>query len=182
MSLVNLVGKAIFFLIAVVLVLMGLGLVLSAAWEVVSALRGGQLGAYNLLNSVGLIIVSVAVIDLSKFVLEEYVLHTRQLGALPEARQSLTKFMTIIIIAFALEALVVTFEIAREKTFHLLLYPAGVMVTAVVTLVGVGAFQWMTRAGEAEMTEGEGDQVPDEDEQETEEAFSPGTRAAPGRG
>lgn len=164
MSLIDLVGKAIFFLIAAVLVLMGLGLVLAGTWEVMGALLAGQFGAFNLLNSVGLIIVSVAIIDLSKFVLEEYVLHTRQLRALPEARQSLTKFMTIIIIAFALEALVATFEVGREKRFDELLYPAGVMVTAVLTLVGLGAFQWLTRAGEAEMPEGAGDPVPKKSE------------------
>jgi uncharacterized protein YqgC (DUF456 family) len=96
---------------------MGLGLVLSGAFEAARALIGGQLGAFSLLNSVGLIIVSVAIIDLSKFVLEEYVLHSRQLRSLPEARQSLTKFMTIVIIAFALEALVTTFEVGRDKMF-----------------------------------------------------------------
>jgi hypothetical protein len=52
-----------------------------------------------------MIIVSVAIIDVSNFVLEGYVLHSRQLRSLPEARQSLTKLITIIIIAFALEAL-----------------------------------------------------------------------------
>jgi hypothetical protein len=160
MAVVELVGKAIFFVIAVVLVLMGLGLVISGTFEAGQAFFQGQVGAFSLLNSVGLIIVSVAIIDLSKFVLEEYVLHSRQLRSLPEARQSLTKFMTIIIIAFALEALVTTFEVAREKMFYMLLYPAGVMVTAIIALVGLGAFQWLTRAGEAEMREGTGDKIP----------------------
>jgi hypothetical protein len=163
MSVVDVVGKAIFFLIACVLVAMGLGLVVSGAFEAGRALIRGQLGAFSLLNSVGLIIVSVAVIDLSKFVLEEYVLHSRQLRSLPEARRSLTKFMTIVIIAFALEALVTTFEVGREKMFHMLLYPAGVMVTAIIALVGLGTFQWLTRAGEAEMREGAGDQLREED-------------------
>jgi hypothetical protein len=173
MSVVDVVGKVIFFLIACVLVVMGLGLVLSGAFEAARALIGGQLGAFSLLNSVGLIIVSVAIIDLSKFVLEEYVLHSRQLRSLPEARQSLTKFMTIVIIAFALEALVTTFEVGRDKMFHMLLYPAGVMVTAIIALVGLGAFQWLTRAGEAEMREGAGDQLRDEDRDEgTEGALS----------
>lgn len=180
MAVIELVGKVIFFVIAVVLVLMGLGLVISGTFEAGKAILQGQVGAFSLLNSVGLIIVSVAIIDLSKFVLEEYVLHSRQLRSLPEARQSLTKFMTIIIIAFALEALVTTFEVAREKLFYMLLYPAGVMVTAIIALVGLGAFQWLTRAGEAEMREGSGDQIPDEDsDEETEEPFARLTEGGP---
>jgi hypothetical protein len=173
MAVIELVGKVIFFVIAVVLVLMGLGLVISGTLEAGKAIFQGQVGAFSLLNSVGLIIVSVAIIDLSKFVLEEYVLHSRQLRSLPEARQSLTKFMTIIIIAFALEGLVTTFEVAREKLFYMLLYPAGVMVTAIIALVGLGAFQWLTRAGEAEMREGTGDQVPDkESDEDMEDPFA----------
>jgi hypothetical protein len=82
--------------------------------------------------------------------------------------------MTIVIIAFALEGLVATFEVAREKLFHMLLYPAGVMVTAIVALVGLGAFQWLTRAGEAEMREGAGDEVPDQEDEEQGEGPFPG--------
>jgi hypothetical protein len=61
----------------------------------------------------------------------------------------------------------------RALPFHMLLYPAGVMVTAIIALVGLGAFQWRTRAGEAEMREGAGDQVPDEEPgKETEGPFA----------
>lgn len=157
------IGKALFFLIAMVLVAMGLGLVLAGSWEAIRSMLQGEFGAFNLLNSIGLIIVSVAVIDLAKFVLEEYVLNTRQLRSMPEARRSLTKFMTIIIIAFSLESLVATFEVGREEQFEALIYPAALMVTAVLALVGLGAFQWLTRAGEREMIEGSGDPVQDDE-------------------
>lgn len=150
----DIISKTLFLLIAMALVAMSLALVVAGVWETVANVVGGGFGAFSLLNSIGLIIVSVAIIDLSKFIIDEYVLHTRELRAAREARQSLTKFMTIIIIAFALEALVAAFEVAREKMFETLLYPAGLMVTAVLALVGLGAFQWLTRAAEREMPEG----------------------------
>lgn len=46
---------------------------------------------------------------------------------LREARRSMTKFMTIIIIALSLEAVVGIFKAAREKDFQAMLYPAAVM-------------------------------------------------------
>lgn len=151
------IGKILFLLVAMALLIMGLGLVIAGIWETVASLIEREFGAFSLLNSVGLIIVSVAIIDLSKFVIEEYVLHTRELRAVREARRSLTKFMTIIIIAFALEALVATFEVAREQRFQTLLYPGGLMVTAVLALVGLGVFQWLSRAAERGMPEGPAD-------------------------
>jgi hypothetical protein len=165
-KLFDLFGKFMFFLIALVLVVMGVVLAVTGVWEAFEGIRDQGLGASSLLNSVGFIVVSVAIIDLSKFVVEEYVLHDRELPALPEARRSLTKFMTIIIIALALESLVATFEVSREKLFPQLVYPAVLMLTSVLTLVGVGAFQWMTRAGERKMIEGAGDAIqgPEADE------------------
>lgn len=178
-KLFDLFGRFMFFLIAVALALMGFVLALTGSWRAVRSVWTEGLGAFDFLNSVGFIIVSVAIMDLSKFVLEEYVLHTRQLRAMPEARRSLTKFMTIIIIAFALEALVATFELSREKMFERLLYPAALMLTAVATLIGVGAFQWMTRAGEREMIEGAGDPTSEEElEQEEDEAGEARLRGA----
>jgi hypothetical protein len=53
--------------------------------------------------------------------------------------------MTIIIIALSLEAVVGIFEAGREKNFPELLYPAAVMAVAVLALVGLGAFQFLSR-------------------------------------
>ena len=59
----------------------------------------------------------------------------RELRSPGEARRSLTKFMTIIIIALSLEAVVGIFEVGREKNFEALLYPAAVMAVAVLALI-----------------------------------------------
>ena len=60
----------------------------------------------------------------------------RELRSPAEALRSLTKFMTIIIIALSLEAVVGIFEAGREKQFEQLVYPTLVMAAAVSALVG----------------------------------------------
>ena len=67
------------------------------------------------MSGVGLLIVSLAIADVAKFVVEENVLGEHELRSPGEARRSMTKFMTIIIIALSLEAIVGIFEAAREK-------------------------------------------------------------------
>ena len=97
------------------------------------------------MNGVGLLIVSLAIVDVAKFVFEENLVRERELRAPAEALRSLTKFMTIIIIALSLEAVVGIFGAGRDKRFEQLLYPALVMVSAVLALVGLGAFQYLSR-------------------------------------
>jgi hypothetical protein len=59
-----------------------------------------------LLDSIGLIVIAMAVFDVSKFLLEEEVFRIRDKGSLPDARERLTKFLVIIAVAVSLEALV----------------------------------------------------------------------------
>ena len=65
-----------------------------------------------------------------------------------EARRSLTKFMTIIIVALSLEALVLVFETKQEQV-SALVYPSIVMGVAVLALVGLGMFQWLSSKADA---------------------------------
>jgi hypothetical protein len=109
------------------------------------------------MNGVGLLIVSLAIVDVAKFVVEENVVRERELRSPGEARRSLTKFMTIIIIALSLEAVVGIFEAGREKNFEEMLYPAAVMAAAVLALVGLGAFQFLSRLAQSEPIANEDD-------------------------
>jgi hypothetical protein len=141
-------NKIIYLSIALVLMLLALVLVVGAAWALVTQAVAGESHAFNLLHSVGLIIVSVAVFDVGKFLFEEEVLHERELRSIREARRSLTKFMTIIIVALSLEALVLVFETKQEQV-SALLYPSIVMGSAVLALVGLGVFQWLSSKADA---------------------------------
>jgi hypothetical protein len=139
----------LFVVVAAALCALAISMVVAGAWQLVRGAFGGEVGIFNLMNGVGLLIVSLAIIDVAKFVVEENVVRERELRSPVEARRSLTMFMTIIIIALSLESVVGIFEAGRDKTFDQLIYPAMVMVTAVLALVGLGLFQFLSRSQSA---------------------------------
>jgi hypothetical protein len=150
-------SRVLFVLVALALYGLSLSLVVAGVWQLVLGALGGQVGIYNLMNGVGQLIVSLAIVDVAKFVVEENVVRERELRSPAEARRSLTKFMTIIIIALSLEAVVGIFEAEREKNFEDLIYPSAVMAVAVFALVGLGGFQFLSRLSQSEPATGEDD-------------------------
>ena len=110
-------ARVLFVLVALALFTLAISLVVSGSWQLVRGAFGGQIGIYNLMNGVGLLIVSLAIADVAKFVVEENVVRDREMRSPAEALRSLTKFMTIIIIALSLEGVVGIFEAGREKKF-----------------------------------------------------------------
>jgi hypothetical protein len=141
-------NKIMYLAIALVLMLLAVVLVAMAAWTLIARTLAGESGIFHLLHSVGLIIVSVAIFDVGKFLFEEEVVHDRELRSIREARRSLTKFMSIIIVAMSLEALVLVFEMKQEQV-SFLLYPSALMGSAVLALVGLGVFQWLSSKADA---------------------------------
>ena len=150
-------ARLLFVMVALALFALAITLVISGAWQLVRGAFGGEIGIFNLMNGVGLLIVSLAIADVAKFVVEENVVRERELRSPAEALRSLTKFMTIIIIALSLEAVVGIFEAGREKQFDQLVYPAVVMAAAILALVGLGAFQFLSRRSQREAAAGSDD-------------------------
>jgi hypothetical protein len=134
---------ATFYFSLATLFLMGLALLMLglAAWETWHAVTGGEV--LSVLESVGLVIIGFALIETAKFVAEEEILRRKELRSAVEARRSLTKFITIIIIATSLEALVMIFEASRIEVSHAV-YPALLFGTAMFALIALGAFQWLS--------------------------------------
>jgi hypothetical protein len=150
-------ARLLFVLVALALFTLAISLVASGAWELVRGAFGGEIGIYNLMNGVGLLIVSLAIADVAKFVVEENVIRERELRSPAEALRSLTKFMTIIIIALSLEGVVGIFEAGREKQFDQMIYPTLVMAAAISALVALGAFQFLSRRSQREAAAGADD-------------------------
>jgi hypothetical protein len=150
-------SRCLFVLVALALFALATSLVVSGVWALVRGALGGEIGIYNLMNGVGLLIVSLAIVDVAKFVVEENVVRERELRSPAEALRSLTKFMTIIIIALSLEAVVGIFEAGREKNFPELVYPTIVMAGAIFALVGLGLFQFLSRRSQREAAAGADD-------------------------
>jgi hypothetical protein len=142
-------SRVLFVMIALALYGLAIAMVVAGSWQLIRGGIGGQVGIYSLMSGVGLLIVSLAIADVAKFVVEENVVRERELRSPGEARRSLTKFMVIIIIALSLEAVVGIFEAGREKNFPELIYPAAVMAVAVLALVGLGAFQFLSRRAQS---------------------------------
>jgi hypothetical protein len=157
-------SRVLFVLVALALYSLALSMILAGAWQLLLGAFGGQIGIYNMMNGVGLLIGSLAIVDVAKFVIEENVVREREMRSPAEARRSLTKFMTIIIIALSLEAVVGIFEAGREKNFEAMVYPVTVMAAAVFALVGLGAFQFLSRLSQAEPIAAHDDDEPKPDE------------------
>ena len=150
-------ARVLFVAVALALFGLALSLIVAGAWQLLAGAFGGEVGIYHLMNGVGLLIVSLAIADVAKFVVEENVVRERELRSPAEALRSLTKFMTIIIIALSLEGVVGIFEAGREKAFDQLVYPSIVMGTAIAALVGLGLFQFLSRRSQREASAGADD-------------------------
>jgi hypothetical protein len=153
----ELLARLLFILVTLALFGLALALVAAGGWELVGGALGGQAGIYDLMNGVGLMIVALAIGDVAKFVFEENLVRERELRAPAEALRSLTKFMTIIIIALSLEGVVGIFEAGRDKSFDQMVFPTLVMACAVLALVGLGAFQFLSRRSQREAAAGSDD-------------------------
>ncbi len=92
------------------------------------------------LESIGLITIALAVFDVGRFLIEEEILRDRELRSATEARRTLTKFFSIIIIAVCLEAIVLVFEKKSEQV-ETMIYPTALLAVGVFALIGLGLFQ-----------------------------------------
>lgn len=100
-----------------------------------------------MLQSVGAVIISVAILDISKYMIEEEVFRNKELREPEEARRTLTKVMTIIAIAVSVEGLVYIFKAGTED-LQLLIYPAILIMTSVCVIIGLGIYQKLSTSVE----------------------------------
>ena len=133
--------RAVFAFASLLLLLAAMALI---GFGVKDALQGigspDKSGADAVLDVLGYVIVAIAVFDVAKYIFEDEVRRGNEKRSAAEARRSLTKFLSTIVIALFLEALVVVFKTAREDV-ALLVYPTALLIAAVLVLVGLGAFQ-----------------------------------------
>ncbi|HWM46484.1 MAG TPA: GNAT family acetyltransferase [Xanthobacteraceae bacterium] len=131
-----------FFLATAILMLLALVLLVVAVWDVVIAIQSSTV-TNVIMDAIGLLIIGFAIVETGKFIAEEELFRQRELGSASESRRSLTKFVTIIVIAASLEALVMTFK-AGQTDLSYALYPALLFVAAMLGLVCLGIYQWLS--------------------------------------
>ena len=142
-------ARAMYMLAAAVLTLFSLVFVGVAALAVVQGVVAldAQAATHGLLDGVGLIVLAIAVFEIAKYLYEEEIVRDRELRNADEARRTLTKFLTTIIIAASLEGLVLVFE-ARTTDFAAMVYPAILLLVIVFMVLGLALFQWISRRAE----------------------------------
>jgi hypothetical protein len=104
------------------------------------AIRSFNLSINILLDSVGAIVISIAVLDLSKYLIEEEVYRNKELRSPDEARKTVTKLFVITSIAAGMEGLVYIFK-AGNKDLTLLVYPALLILLSSISIVCLGIYQ-----------------------------------------
>lgn len=95
---------------------------------------------YAVLNEVGLLVFSVAVIDIGKYLMLEEVLTEKQKDPHVKASQTLPKFVIIIVSALSLEGLVLTIKFAKSDITKVI-YPSMLLIVAVLFIIAIGIFQ-----------------------------------------
>lgn len=114
------------------------------------SMRGGRPVSHSLFSAVGYLIVAIALFDVAKYFFEEEVPGQRQKRTTADARRGLTKFISTIIIAVFLEALVLVFETSRENVAEIV-YPTLLLGAGCVTLLSLGLFQRLSASVEKDV-------------------------------
>ncbi|MCH9617114.1 MAG: hypothetical protein SP4CHLAM5_04660 [Chlamydiia bacterium] len=121
------------------LYLISLWIITAAIVGIISDISSDHFTIYKLLDDVALIVFSIAVIDVSKYLMIEEVLKGNDRSP-RDARRAFTKFVVIIITALSLEGLVITIETVKTDVTHLI-YPIFLFFTATILMVGLGLYQ-----------------------------------------
>ena len=138
---IEILSRIAFASASLVLMAMSFGLVVYGCTEVVAGLFSSWAdGGGALLAAIGYVVIALAVFDVAKYFIEEEVIRGRELRNVGEARRSLTKFISTISIAVFIEGLVLVFRVSKESMTEIL-YPTALLVTAIVIVVGLGAYQ-----------------------------------------
>ncbi len=136
---------ALFFLCALALLAFA-GLEL---WRGVDPSAGTAIGGRfdAVLESIGLLTISVAALELGQTVLEEEVRREVHVSAPTRVRRFLSRFLIVVVVALSVETLVAVFRLAREDPGHLP-HAATIGLTAAALLAAWGAFVHLNRSAE----------------------------------
>lgn len=140
--------RVVFAVGAFAIMLVAGGLLVYAPYVALrEGLQSDHLIHESLLDVVGYLIVAIALFDVAKYFFEEEVPAGREKRTAADTRRGLTKFLSTIIIAIFLEALLLLFETAREDAADVI-YPALLVFIGCVALVSLGLFQRLSASVE----------------------------------
>lgn len=136
-----LLSRVTFGIVSATLMLLALALITYGAFELIDALhKSWHEGGNALLTAIGYVVIAIAVFDVAKYFVEEEVIRGPGTLTSSEARRSLAKFISTIVIAVFIEGLVIVFQVSKQDV-EKMLYPTALLVTAVFIVLGLGAYQ-----------------------------------------
>jgi hypothetical protein len=99
------------------------------------------------LETIALLTVAVAALELGQTILEEQVQREAHMSAPTRVRRFLSRFMIVLVVSLAIESLVMVFRVSHEHPEHLP-YAAMVGLTAAALLAAWGVFIRLNRSAE----------------------------------
>lgn len=136
----NIIFSAVHLFAALILTILSLIIMGWSVYDVIWSIRETTEFIPLMLQSVGAIIISAAIIDVAQYMVEEEVFLSKELRDPEEARRTITKIIVIITIAVSIEGLVYIFK-AGTNDLTLLLYPALLIVVSAILIVALGIYQ-----------------------------------------
>jgi len=143
---IGVLSRIAFASASLVLMAMSFALVVYGASEVILSATWADAGN-ALLIGIGYVVIAMAVFDVAKYFVEEEVIRGREMRSPAEARRKLTKFISTISIAVFIEGVVIAFHVSKQDV-SLMIYPTMLLFTAIVIVVGLGAFQRLSSSVE----------------------------------
>jgi hypothetical protein len=140
------------FIISILFLGAGFALIGTAAvqlWQGVQPLESaGLLERLNdVLESIAVLTVAVAALELGQTILEEEVHRTAQMSAPTRVRRFLSRFMVVLVVALSIETVVLVFRLSQDAPSQLP-YAASVGAAAALMLVAWGLFIRFNRSAE----------------------------------
>ena len=127
----------------IALYFIGLVILFFSINSIVHEMLSSDFVVYRILDETALIIFSIAVFDVAKYLTFGEILKAGEKTSDKQEKQRLTKFILIISTAIALEGLVLTIEKSKEQ-LHDLMYPILLLITSAVFILTIGFYKKLT--------------------------------------
>src|SRR5262245_25193672 len=138
------------FVISMLFIICALALISFAGFELWQGLQPISTSSLNqrlnaVLESIALLTVAVAALELGQTIIEEEVQREAQMSAPTRVRRFLSRFMIVLVVALSIEALVAVFQFSHEAPERLP-YAASIGLMAAALLVAWGVFIWLNQS------------------------------------